>query len=35
MVKMKIQMLSYTDEVTFLLDKMMNNPTPHETPTTP
>lgn len=35
MVKMKIQMLSYTDEVTFLLDKMMNNPTLHEKPTTP
>lgn len=35
MMKIQIQMRSYTDEVTFLLDRMLNNPQPHETPTTP
>ena len=35
MMKIQIQMRSYTDEVTFLLDRMLNNPSPHETSTTP
>ena len=35
MMKIQIQMRSYTDEVTFLLDKMLNNPNPHETPANP
>ena len=36
MMKIQIQMRSYTDEVTFLLDRMLStsHETPHETPTT-
>ena len=35
MMKIQIQMLSYTDEVTFLLDQMLNKPNTQEKPTTP